>query len=246
MRRPIGEWEVARKTIHADRYFRRRQDEYRLGLPAEPILIPIGRIVMANEPGPTLTGAAFEFASAGYVPMPEPDKKSNDDDAIGSDSASLREAAEQRAGLPDEIVARGYFDGNGEPAAANEAITLERASRDYAGVTSAEKLVAENETAKALAARVHVFALLRRKWHGSHGIPGYVDEKPDSVDFGRIDDCCRADRTRTMGGVIVWKVSLHGDTTGEPRKRHVSAEMWLSNCGVGFDEDSTTNAEPAR
>lgn len=109
---------------------------------------------MANEPGSALTGAAFELASAGYVPMPEPDKKSNDGEAIGSDSASLREAAEQRAGPPDEIVARGYFDRDGEPAAANEAVTLERASRDYAGVTSAEKLVAENETAKALAARV--------------------------------------------------------------------------------------------
>lgn len=109
---------------------------------------------MTNEPDLALTGAAFELANAGYVPMPDPDKKSNDDETIGSDSASLRDAAEQRAGPPDEIVARGYFDGNGDPAAANEAVTLERAALDYSGVTSAEKLVAENQTAKALAARV--------------------------------------------------------------------------------------------
>jgi hypothetical protein len=91
-------------------------------------------------------------------------------------------------------------------------------------------------------AQVQIF----RARYGSHGIPGYVDEKPGSTDFGRIDDCCRVARTRTMGGVIVWKVWLHGETTGEPRKRRVSAEMWLSNCGVVFDEDSTITAEPAR
>jgi hypothetical protein len=109
---------------------------------------------MANESGSALTGAAFELVNAGYVPMPDPDKKNDDGEAIGSDSASLREAAERRVGPPDEIVARGYFDGDGEPVAANEAITLARAARDYAGVTSAEKLLVESETAKALAARV--------------------------------------------------------------------------------------------
>ena len=108
---------------------------------------------MANEPDPALTGAAFDLASAGYKPMPDPEKK-NDDEAIGSDSASLREAAGRRSGVPDEIVAREYIDGNGEPIAADEAITLDRAVRDYAGATAADRLVVENTTSKELAARV--------------------------------------------------------------------------------------------
>jgi hypothetical protein len=108
---------------------------------------------MANEPDPALTGAAFELANAGYQQMPDPDKK-NDNEAIGSDSASLREAAEQRSAPSDEIVARGYIGGNGEPIAPNEAITLERAVRDYAGATAIDKLALENESTRALAARV--------------------------------------------------------------------------------------------
>lgn len=108
---------------------------------------------MANEPDPALTGAAFELASAGYAPMPDPDKR-NEEDAIGSDSASLREAAELRSGSNDDIVVREYIDDNGEPAAANETITLDRAARDYAGAASADKFAMENESSKALAARV--------------------------------------------------------------------------------------------
>ncbi len=108
---------------------------------------------MANDPDPALTGAAFELANAGYAPMPDPDKK-NDDEAIGSDSASLREAADQRAGSGDDVIIREYRDGDGKPIASNEAITLERAARDYAGATSLDKLASENESGKVLAARV--------------------------------------------------------------------------------------------
>jgi len=108
---------------------------------------------LANEPDPALTGAAFELANAGYTPMPDPDEK-GEEEAIGSDSASLREAAEQRSGLSDEIVARGYIDENGEPSAANLAVTLDRAARDYASAISADKFTIENESSKALAARV--------------------------------------------------------------------------------------------
>lgn len=60
------------------------------------------------------------------MPMSDPDKK-NDEEAIGSDSASLREAAEQRAGPSDAVVSRRYLDRNGEQVALNEAVTLERA-----------------------------------------------------------------------------------------------------------------------
>jgi hypothetical protein len=108
---------------------------------------------MANEPDPALTGAAFELANAGYAPMPDPARK-KDDDAIGSDSASLREAAEQRGNSRDDVVIREYLDGDGKPIAPNEAITLERAARDYAGATSLDKLTADNQSGKALAARV--------------------------------------------------------------------------------------------
>jgi len=83
-----------------------------------------------------------------------------------------------------------------------------------------------------------------RAHYGSHGIPGYVDEKPGYADFSRAD-CCRVRRSRTMMGIIIWNVELRGETVGEPAKRQVSADMWLSNCGSVFDDSSIT-AEPAR
>jgi hypothetical protein len=91
------------------------------------------------------------------------------------------------------------------------------------------------------AAQIRIF----RARYGSHGIPGYVDEKPGYADFSQAD-CCIVTRTRTATGVIVWEVDLHGETISEPRKRYVSAEMRLSNCGAVFDEDSFITAEPAR
>ena len=108
---------------------------------------------MANEPDPALTGVAFELANAGYQPMPDPDQR-NDDEPIGSDTASLRDAAEQRSGPRDEVVARRYLDRNGEPVAPTEAITLERAARDYAKVTAIDRLALEGASSEALAARV--------------------------------------------------------------------------------------------
>jgi len=108
---------------------------------------------MVDEPGPALTGAAFELAKAGYQRMPDPDKKS-DEEAIGGDAASLREAAERRSDPPDEIVVRQYTDGSGKPVAPDEAITLNRAARDYARAASADKFAVENESSRALAARV--------------------------------------------------------------------------------------------
>ena len=66
------------------------------------------------------------------------------EEAIGSDSFSLREAAERRAGSHDEIIVRQYLDGGGKPVAAQRG--------DHAGAccarlcrrTSAERLAAEN------------------------------------------------------------------------------------------------------
>jgi hypothetical protein len=108
---------------------------------------------MSDENESVLTGGAFELANAGYRPMPERDDEETTD-AIGSDSASLREAAEQRAGSHDNVTVREYIDSNGKPVAANEAVTLNRAGRDYARAIAADFAAAENETSIALAARV--------------------------------------------------------------------------------------------
>jgi hypothetical protein len=86
---------------------------------------------------------------------------------------------------------------------------------------------------------------LFRARYGSHGISGYVDEKPGTADFSGAD-CCSVARTRTITGIIVWEVGLEGQTVGELKPRHVSAMMRLSNCGEVFDEDSYVFAEPIR
>jgi hypothetical protein len=129
---------------------------------------------MTTEPDPALTGAAFELANAGYRSMPDPEEK-HEEEAIGSDSASLREAAEGLSSPRDEVIVRKYTDREGKPVAASEAITLERAGRDYARATAAEKLVAENQTSQALAARVDA---LRAE---------ALAKDPDAADFYGFD-----------------------------------------------------------
>ena len=108
---------------------------------------------MATEPNGALTGAAYDLANGGYAPMPDPEKK-QDEETIGSDSASLHEVAERRSGSGDEIVVRRYRDAKGEPVTANEAITLERAGRDYGRVIAADKAAAESKSSTELAARI--------------------------------------------------------------------------------------------
>jgi hypothetical protein len=145
---------------------------------------------MADEPDSAPTGAAFELASAGFKPMSDTEKK-DEDEAIGSDSASLREAAERRSRPSDEIVVREYIDKNDQPVAADEAITLDRAVRDYVSATTADRLVAEYTSSKELAARVD--AMRAEAWandpdaaelQGFEPPPAKTDEaksdKPDS------------------------------------------------------------------
>lgn len=107
---------------------------------------------MADESSNDLTGAAHDLAMAGYKAMP--DRAPEEDEAIGSDSASLREAAERISEEPEDVVVRQYRDAEGKPAAPNEAVTLRRASRDYAAAVAAEKLIADGEDAERLAERV--------------------------------------------------------------------------------------------
>lgn len=108
---------------------------------------------MVDDSNSSLTGAAFELANAGYTPMPDMDKR-DEKEEIGSDGTSLREAAEKLSKPQDAVVVRQYLDHDGNPAAANEAVTLARASQDYASATAAERLVAESASADELAARV--------------------------------------------------------------------------------------------
>ncbi len=107
---------------------------------------------MSDEPSNDLTGAAHDLATAGYRPMP--DRRPDEREAIGSDTASLRDAAENISEQPQDVVVRQYRDAEGKPAAANEAVTLRRASRDYAAAVAAEKLVADGESAERLGERV--------------------------------------------------------------------------------------------
>lgn len=102
-----------------------------------------------------LTGAAYDLANAGFVAMPEPDvQASREEEPVGSDSVSLREAAEQRAVPGGEPVVRKYTDADGATAPPNETVTLARASRDYSRALAAERLVADAESSKVLAARI--------------------------------------------------------------------------------------------
>jgi hypothetical protein len=108
---------------------------------------------MSTDIDSALTGAAFDLANAGYAPMPDPGKKPEEQE-IGGDSVSLRGAAAHLSTEADPVVVRGYLDGKGDVAPHDEAITLARAARDYADVTAAERLIAENDSSRKLAERV--------------------------------------------------------------------------------------------
>ncbi|SEM31395.1 hypothetical protein [Bradyrhizobium sp. OK095] len=100
-----------------------------------------------------MTGAAFDLANAGYAEMPDPDREV-ERQSIDSDSTSLRDAADRRSGVAHDVVARQYTDAEGKPAAANEAVTLARAARDYATAAAGDRQVAASESSKALAAKI--------------------------------------------------------------------------------------------
>ncbi len=108
---------------------------------------------MVSDPNVALTGAAFDLANAGYKAMPDHHKKEEREE-IGSDAASLREAAEERSLPHDNLVVRQYLDAKGKPVAANEAVSLERAGRDYASAIAADRTELDSEGSAELAARI--------------------------------------------------------------------------------------------
>ena len=109
--------------------------------------------MMTAESYPNLTGAAFDLANAGYSAMPDRGREEQQE-AIGSDSASLREVAEQAAAPPDKTVVREYTGTDGELAAPNEAVTLDRAARDFTEVSVGERSVAGDQSSERLAAHI--------------------------------------------------------------------------------------------
>jgi hypothetical protein len=87
----------------------------------------------------------------------------------------------------------------------------------------------------------------KARFYYPHERPGYIDTKPHVADFSRSRiDCCSAVKTRSILGVIIWKVNLSGgETIGEPKKREVGARMELSNCGL-VSTDSYVWADPPK
>jgi hypothetical protein len=108
---------------------------------------------MSTEIDPALTGAAFDLANGGYTPMQDPGDK-RERDAIGSDSAALRDAAESRLETDRPVMVKEYLDAAGQPAPANEAVTLTRAARDHARAKAAERRASEDQNSAALAQRI--------------------------------------------------------------------------------------------
>ncbi|MBC9876322.1 hypothetical protein G8O24_03045 [Bradyrhizobium sp. INPA01-394B] len=108
---------------------------------------------MTVEPDSNLTGASFDLAHAGYSEMPDPGRE-QERESIVSDSASLHDAADRLTDPQAKVVVRQYTDAEGKRAAANEAVTLSRAARDYASATAGDQQVAESLSSEALADRI--------------------------------------------------------------------------------------------
>lgn len=178
---------------------------------------------MADDLDSNLTGAAYDLASAGYRAMPEPAERSEED--IGGDATSLREAAEKISNPPDEVVVRKYSDHEGKPAAANEAVTLTRASRDYAGILAAEKLAAESENSKQLAARIDALraeALAKDPDAAElYGLePQEVEPREEKSEMSGVDGNGRWDEPATSGLDLELEKAL-----SHPQVRHAIDEQ---------------------
>src|SRR4051812_27871045 len=112
---------------------------------------------MTIETDSVPAAAAINSVVADFVSMPDLDRERDEErrpPSIVSDSASLRAVAEQRPDPRAAPIVREYLDRDGKKVPQNESITLARASRDYSSALAAERLVAESETSKTLAARV--------------------------------------------------------------------------------------------
>lgn len=108
---------------------------------------------MTDRTDAELTGGAFDLANAGYTQMPDAERE-EESQSIDGDHASLRDAADRLSDQQPKTAVRKYTDGEGKPAAANEAVTLARAARDYATATAGDRHAAEGKSSEALATRI--------------------------------------------------------------------------------------------
>ena len=152
---------------------------------------------MVVETEADLTGGAFDLASAGYAQMPDP-KRETERPSIDGDSASLRDAADRLSDQQPRTVVRQYTDGEGKPAAANEAVTLARAARDYASATADDRQVAEDESSEALAARIDALrAEVAAHDPDAHELYGF--EQPEAGDEQGEDSKEASDAAKDQG-----------------------------------------------
>ena len=83
-----------------------------------------------------------------------PEGRAQDNEETGSDVTSLREAGQRIAQPSQQTLTRAYLDADGKPADVNEAITLERAARDYSNAVKADNLTNESHASDVVAAEV--------------------------------------------------------------------------------------------
>lgn len=159
---------------------------------------------MTVETDSGIPGATNDAALAGYVPMPDIEKDAEEEkrgEPISSDSSSLRTATEQRSDVRTEPIVREYQDQDGRKVAQNESITLARAGRDYAGALAAEKLIAESETAKTLAARVDALRA-EALAHDPEAAEFYGFELPEQGDQTETRSAAKGDSASDGEGAV--------------------------------------------
>jgi len=151
---------------------------------------------MTAEANSNSTGAAFDLANAGYAAMPAPAREEQQE-PIGSDSGSLREAAEQRAMSPGGAVVRAYTDADGKLAAPNEAVTLGRAARDYADAMAGERSLAGSQSSERLA--THIDALRAEALVNDPGAAEFYGFEPPETNVSQ-EEGAEAEATRQASG----------------------------------------------
>lgn len=140
------------------------------------------------------TGASFDLANAGYTEMPDPAREA-DRQPVNADGASLREVAERRAEPAAKTVVRRYTDGEGKPAAANEAVTLARAAHDYAKASAADQRTNDTEVAAALA--THIDRMRAEVADDDPDAADFYGFEPPDADGGQEPDCDELGRPTT-------------------------------------------------
>lgn len=175
----------------------------------------------APEP---LTGRSAEWAAAGFKEMPETARTT--DDATGSDVASLREAGQRIAQPSSQTITRAYVDSEGKPADANEAITLERAARDYSNAVKVDNFVNEAYASDVVAAEVdaaHYVALSANANNAQvYGVdlPELAQRVESALAQGETSSDARQSETRNADAASATRTDSELDPEIEKALRH--------------------------